>query len=226
MAVRPTPGHLHKSLVRTIVEDIEERIVQGELKPGERLVELVMCKMLDVSRSPLREAFRILEDQGFLVNRARKGVFVSTLTKKEAIDIYTIRASLESLATFLAVQAEGERLSTRLRSVQRKMADAVGRGDLDAYTEYNSRFHDEIILSCGNDLLIEMLRRFNRQTARYRAMIRSTKGRPEESVKKHEELIKSIESGDAALAEMISRESILHNIELVETIFKDEEEAQ
>ena len=224
MIIRTTPGHLHKSLVRTIVEDIEDRIVKGELKPGERLVELTMCDMLDVSRSPLREAFRILEDQGFLVNKARRGVFVAALTKREAINIYTIRASLESLATFLAVQAKGAELAAGLRATHEKMKKAVERGDPSAYSEYNSRFHEEIISACGNDLLIEMLRRFNRQTARYRVKIRSTAGRPEESIKKHEELIKYIGSGDAALAEMVSRESILANIGLVEKIFKDEEE--
>jgi DNA-binding GntR family transcriptional regulator len=210
--------------VRTIVDDIEDRIVRGELKPGERLVELAMCEMLDVSRSPLREAFRILEDQGFLVNRARKGVFVASLTKKEAIDIYTIRASLESLATFLSVRAKDASLAQRLRLTHGKMKKSVECGDLDAYVEYNSRFHEEIISACGNDLLIEMLRRFNRQTARYRAKIRSIPGRPEESIRKHEELIKYIESGDAALAEIVSRESILDNIRLMESIFKGEGE--
>jgi DNA-binding GntR family transcriptional regulator len=104
------------------------------------------------------------------------------------------------------------------------MKSAVEKNDLDAYSEHNSAFHDAIVSSCGNDLLIGMLRRFNMQTARYRARIRATQGRPEESIKKHEELIKAIESGDAKKAEAISRESILNNIALVEKIFTDDEE--
>jgi DNA-binding GntR family transcriptional regulator len=206
------------------VENVEERIMSGELKPGERLTEFAMCKLLEVSRSPLREAFRILENNGFLVNKARRGMFVSTLTRKEAIDIYTIRASLESLATFLAVKARGKELARELRSVHEDMKRAVEDGDLAAYSSYNSAFHEVIVSECGNDLLIEMLRRFNIQTAGYRSRIRSVKGRPEESVKKHEELIGSIESGDAALAEKISKESILSNISLIMEVFEDVKE--
>ena len=214
-------------MVSTIVENVEERIMSGELKPGERLTEFAMCELLEVSRSPLREAFRILENNGFLVNKARRGMFVSTLTRKEAIDIYTIRASLESLATFLAVRARGRELAGDLRAVHEEMKRAVAAGDIEAYSSHNSAFHEVIVSACGNELLIEMLRRFNIQTARYRARIRSVKGRPEESVRKHEELISSIESGDAALAEKISRESILNNISLIMEIFEDvKEEAQ
>ncbi|GHS85880.1 hypothetical protein AGMMS49957_02910 [Synergistales bacterium] len=151
-------------------------------------------------------------------------MFVSTLTRKEAIDIYSIRASLESLATSLAVQAGGKELAANLRTIQEKMRQAVDRRDLNAYSSYNSAFHEALIFACGNDLLIEMLRRFNMQTARYRTMIRSVEGRPEQSIKKHEELINSIESGDAALAEKISKESILSNIPLIMKIFEQVKE--
>lgn len=224
MSVR-TPGRLHKSLVQTIVETIEEWIVQGELKPGERLTEQNMCGLLDVSRSPLREAFRVLENQGFLVNRARRGVFVANLTKKEAIDIYTIRANLESLATFLSVKAGDTNLARDLKSVNSKMRNSVLCGDIKGYEKTNSEFHERLISACGNDLLVEMLRRFNKQTARYRKKILYIEGKPEESVRKHEALIKSIEDGDAVKAERLRKESILKNIALIERIFlnKDEE---
>jgi DNA-binding GntR family transcriptional regulator len=219
-----TLGLLHKNLVQTIVENIEDRIVQGDLKPGERLTEQTMCSALNVSRSPLREAFRILENQGFLVNNARKGVFVSALTRKEAVDIYTIRANLESLATYLAVKSEDPELAQKLREILNEMKDAVKCKDSERFLSNNFMFHETLILFCGNNLLIEMLRRFNKQTARYRAMILSTPGKTAESIKNHEALINSIEEGDAAKAEIIRKESILNNIELVEKIFKDKKE--
>ncbi|MDR1730480.1 MAG: GntR family transcriptional regulator [Synergistaceae bacterium] len=220
-----TPGLLHKSLVQTIVENIEDRIINDELKPGERLTEQAMCDMLEVSRSPLREAFRILENQGFLTNKARKGVFVSKLTRKEAIDIYTIRANLESLATFLAVRVRGKDLARDLRSIHEKMKKAVTDGNVRDYWTYNVQFHETLISSCGNELLIEMLERFNKQTMRYRARILANTGKSQESVRKHEELIRSIEDGDAVSAERIRKEAILNNIALVEKTFENEEEA-
>jgi DNA-binding GntR family transcriptional regulator len=221
MSAGQTSGILHKSLVQTIVENIEGRILDGELKPGDRLTEKMMCDILEVSRSPLREAFRILENQGFLMNKARRGVFVSKLTQKEAIDIYTIRANLESLATYLAVKTENRGLVAALRKILDEMKDAVECGDSKRFLENNFMFHETLVLSCGNDLLVEMLRRFNKQTARYRAMILSSPGKPAESIRSHEELIDSIESGDAARAELIRKNAILNNIALIERFFKN-----
>lgn len=223
-AIEPGPGVLHKSLVQTIVETIEDRIISGELAPGEKLTEQAMCELLDVSRSPLREAFRILENRGFLVNKARRGVFVPKLSRKEAIDIYTVRANLESLATFLAVKADDGTLAGILRDIHEEMEKTVEANDLKQYMVCNSNFHEALIAACGNALLIEMLQLFDKQTRRYRTRILSNEGKTKESVRKHEALIRSIEAGDAAAAEMIRKEGILSNIVLVEKIFEDEGE--
>lgn len=224
MTQEKTPGVLHKSLVQTIVEAIEARIVIGELQPGERLVEQSMCDMLQVSRAPLREAFRILENQGFLENKSRKGVYVTKLTRKEAIDIYMIRANLESLATSLAVKAGGAELAGELRAIHSVMKDAVERGDSDCYIMNNLKFHEILISTCDNQRLIDMLRRFNKHTARYRVRILSTPGKYEESIKRHEELIEAIANGDAERAERIRKEAVLSNIPRVEATFDDEQE--
>lgn len=223
-AIESSSGVLHKSLVQTIVETIEDRIISGDLAPGEKLTEQAMCELLDVSRSPLREAFRILENQGFLVNKARRGVFVPKLSKKEAISIYTVRANLESLATFLAVEADDGTLAALLRDIHEEMKKAVASNDHKRYMACNSMFHETLISACGNSLLIEMLQRFDKQTRRYRTRILTNEGKREESVQKHEALIRSIEAGDATAAERIRKEGILSNIVLVEKIFEDEGE--
>ncbi len=220
---KPT-GLLHKSLVQTIVETLEAKIVNGELQPGERLVEQAMCDLLAVSRAPLREAFRILENQGFLENKARKGMYVSGLSRKEAIDIYMIRANLESLATYLAVKAGGAALARELRVIHETMKDAVARGDVDCYIVNNLRFHEILVSTCGNDHLIDMLRRFNKHTARYRLRILSTPGKFQESIQRHEALLEAIGRGDAELAERIRKEGVLKNIPLVEKTFDNDGE--
>ncbi len=214
-----TPGLLHKSLVQTIVEAIEAKIIDGELKPGERLVEQTMCERLDVSRAPLREAFRVLENRGFLENRQRKGVYVSSLSRKEAVDIYMIRASLESLATYLAVKEAGPALAEELREIHAVMQDAVDKGDRERYVENNLKFHEMLVLACGNERLIEMLWRFNKHTARYRMRILTTPGKFQESVRRHGELLEAIAKGDAEGAERLRRTSVLANIPLVEKTF-------
>ena len=215
-------GIEHKSLVAAIVEKLEAQIISGALRPGERIVEQHLCELLGVSRSPVREAFRILENQGFLVNRARKGVSVARATLKEARDIYTIRASLESLATFLAVKRGDPGLVRRLKELHREMARVIAEGDEKAYTRLNDLFHETLIDACDNQQLIQMLSVFAKHTARYRKEVLSIPGKLDESLKKHEMLIRSIEYGDAEGAERIRRNSILANIPLLEQRFDGE----
>ena len=215
------PGLLHKSLVQTIVEALEAKIIEGELKPGERLVEQSMCDMLGVSRAPLREAFRVLENHNFLENRQRKGVYVSPLSLKEAVDIYRIRASLESLAAYQAVKEAGATLADELRAINAQMKDAAAKGEHERYVENNLKFHEILVLACGNDRLIDMLRRFNKHTARYRMHVMNTPGKVKESIERHEDLIDAIARGDAEGAEQIRKTAVLANIPLLEKTFED-----
>ncbi len=212
-------GLCHKTLVQTIAEEIEKQIINFELKPGERLVEQTMCDRFQVSRSPLREAFRILENNGFLTNTARRGACVSGMTYAEAVDIYTIRANLESLAAGLAVKNDNGTLAKRLRTCFESMKAAAARDDVDAYAEANSAFHSELINSCGNERLISMLNLFVKQTARYRALVIQDEGRLETSLRKHEELILAIERGNAEEVEAQRKNAILANIDLMRKIF-------
>ena len=214
----------HKSLVDSIVENIEEQILNGELQPGEWIREQSLCEELGVSRSPVREALLILESQGFLVKEARKGVRVAKITCKEAVDAYTIRANLESLATFLAVKNGDPGLAAELKALNRKLAKACAAGNEKKYYQLNTRFHKALVGACDNERLIQMLQLFNKQTARYRKEVLYRPGRMEESLERHEMLIKSVEEGDAEAAERIRKEAILGNIKYLRHMFRDEEE--
>lgn len=214
----------HKSLVDSIVKNIEEQVFNGELRPGEWVRELNLCEELGVSRSPVREALLILESQGFLVKEARKGVRVAKITYKEAVDAYIIRSNLESLATFLAVKQGHPSLAAELKALNRRMAKACGAGNKKQYYQLNTRFHQTLIGGCDNERLIQMLQVFNKQTQRYRQGVLYRPGRMEESLERHELLIKSIEDGDAEAAERIRKKAILGNIKHLRHMFNEEEE--
>lgn len=211
----------HKSLVASIVETIEEKILNGELQPGEWIRELNLCDELGVSRSPIREALLILENQGFLVKEARKGVRVAKTTYKEAVDAYTIRANLESLATFLAVRSGKQGLAAQLQALNQQLVKACADGNEKDYYQLNTRFHQTLIGACDNERLIRMLHVFTKQTARYRKGVLYRPGRMEESLKRHELLIKSVEEGDAEAAERLRKEAILGNIKYLRHMFKN-----
>jgi len=213
----------HSSLVDTIVEKLETMVINGTLKPGERLYENKLCERLGVSRSPVREAFRILEGQGFLVNQPRKGVSVARATLKEATDAYVIRANLESLAIVLTVQKHAPGLVERLKRIHENMKKLASAGDEAGYIRANDEFHEIMVAGCGNEQLIQMLGRFVKQTARYRKMVFVVPGKMNESLDSHEMLIRSIEFGDAEGAGNIRKNSILTNIKHLEQLFHGEE---
>ena len=208
-------GRVHKSLVETIVEKVENMIINGEIKPGERVIEQNLCDQFGVSRSPLREAFRILEKNGFLKSVARKGVSVTGISLKEGIDIYTIRANLESLAVALAVENRSPEFMDRIKGLHAEMIKYAEKNDVETYMKLNREFHNEIIQASDNEKLIDLLEYFTKLSKRYRHVVFSVPGKLDESLKKHQILIDSIERGDSDFAEQHRKEDILKNIDLI-----------
>ena len=202
-----------KSLVDYIIQDLEDKIIGGILKPGERIVEETLCKKFGVSRSPVREALRALESQGYLAREPRKGVTVSRVTAKEIEDTYRIRANLESLAVSLAVKKQDPKVLQKLNRIHRKMTELEEEGKVSgAYFNLNLKFHKTLVDACDNQRLIQMIDTFVKQTKRYRLQILSIPGRIEASLKNHEMIIRSFEAGDATKAESLRKETILKNI--------------
>jgi DNA-binding GntR family transcriptional regulator len=205
----------HKSLVEHIVEKIEQQIMDGALKPGERIVEAALCKKLNISRSPLREACRILESQGYVVRLPRKGVFVAQVSPQEAEDICRIRANLESLATYLAVKKMNPKALKEMKALHRRMIKLAKNGNVSEYYRLNLKFHKILTNACENKRLIQMIDTFVKQTGRYRVEVLSIPGRLKASIENHEKIIRSIERGDAEEAELLRKNTILNNIPIL-----------
>jgi DNA-binding GntR family transcriptional regulator len=213
-----------KSLVDFIIQDLEDKINGGILKPGERIVEETLCKAFGVSRSPVREALRTLESQGYLAREPRKGVSVSRVTAKEIEDTYRIRANLESLAVYLAVKKQDPKVLQKLNKINRKMIELAEEGKVSgAYFNLNLKFHKTLVDACDNKRLIQMIDTFVKQTKRYRLQILSIPGRIEASLKNHEMIVRSFEAGDAKKAESLRKDTILKNIRTFTETFEKEE---
>jgi DNA-binding GntR family transcriptional regulator len=214
----------HKSLVDHIVEDLEARIIDGTLQPGERIVVETLCKTLSVSPTPVREAFQIMENRGFVIREPRKGVSVAPITEKEAQDIYKIRASIEGLAMSLAVKCRPAGLVEALKKLHEKMAAVAEKGNEAAYQRLNQQFHEMIVNACGNPRLIRLIRDFDKQTTRYRAALMVWPGWMENSTRIHGAILAAFETGDAGAAEAIRRGVVLGQIKRFSEIFKNGEE--
>jgi DNA-binding GntR family transcriptional regulator len=212
-----------KSLAEHIVEDLEQKIVTGVLVPGQRIIEEALCNTYGVSRSPVREALRILENQGFAVREPRRGISVAAITPQEAEQIYRIRASLEGLATALAVQNRTPELLGKLKDVHQQMMRVAEKKNVKAYQGLNQQFHDLIVNASRSPRLIQLIRSFDKQTLRYRLAVTNAPGWMTKSAQLHAATIASFEAGDAEAAERLRKNSILSQIDRFPELFKNGE---
>jgi len=203
-----------KSLVTFIAEDLEKKILNGTLKQCQRLIEAELCRTYGVSQTPLREALRILESNGYVTHEPRKGAFVTETTIDEIEEIFSIRANLESLATYLAIKKRTPEVVSELKKIHQKMIRVAAQKDVKAYIALNFKFHECIINASQSRRLIQMIQTFVKQTDRFRLDILNFPEMLKSSIEAHEIVIKQFESGDAEKAEKMRKDSILKRIKV------------
>ena len=144
IAIRTDGGHrivAPPSLSRLAVDAVRAMILAGELRPGDRVVENQLTHQLGVSRPPLREALRVLEQEGLLVQQPRRGVIVTPITLHDVYEIFTLRDHLERMAVELGIPVRFAEGLDRCRAALRDLEAAAGAGDAAAVTERAFGFH-------------------------------------------------------------------------------------
>ncbi len=218
-----------KSLSEHIEQDLEDKILDGSLNPGQRIVEGELCKTYGVSQTPVREAFRLLENKGFVIWERRKGISVAKITEQEIVDIYHIRAALEGMAVHLAVKIQNPKILKRLKTLHDKMIKAAADEHHKMYDNLDRSFHETMIKACANKRLIQLIDTFYKQTLCYRVMVSSRKdlinlpGHLKASTKRHKEIIQAFESGNAKKGETLRKKNILNNVPRIAQSFKMDE---
>ncbi|MGF6572947.1 phosphonate utilization transcriptional regulator [Paraburkholderia sp. GAS333] len=186
------------SLTTLVRDEIERHIVEGMLAPGDKLNEADWAARLQVSRGPVREAFRALEQAGLVRTEKNRGVFVRTVTLAEAAEIYTVRAVLEQAACrMLAANIDARKLAV-LRDWVDAMRAAVDVQDHDAYARANVAFHDALVASAGNLKLYETYRRLVSELSLFRrAALAVQADALERSLTEHRAILTALASRDA-----------------------------
>lgn len=140
-----------------VVDGIRARIYDGSLAPGVRLVEREIAEEFEVSRLPVREALRILQNEGLVESLSTRGMIVCELTPRLISELFDVREALEQLAARQAAERVALGAAPLLDVTMAEVNDAVARGDTESAHFANSRFHDEIIQLSGNQLLAQTL---------------------------------------------------------------------
>lgn len=198
-----------------VFNTLRDAILTGKLVPGERLMENQLADKLGVSRTPIREALRMLELENLVELVPRKGAQVLDMNEKDVINILDLRAALESLGVKLACRKMTKEQIEELKSIEQEFEDAYDKEDLERSVEADENFHDLIFKSTENDKLIQIINNLRIQLYRYRInhlKYAKANARVQEH---HHSIINSIEERDADKAEQAAVEHVKYQTEFI-----------
>lgn len=198
MANTVTPLELFRSTTLTglVQEEILRRIKSGEVEAGSRLNELELAEHLGVSRSPVREALRALEEAGLVRLEKNRGVFICEMSDADAEELYDLRATLDEMAGRLLASRIEERRLEELRRMLELLESSSIRDGVNTYFPLNIAFHDRLVEMAGNATLLGMYRQLINRMHLMRRRSFSTAGSSAASHAEHRMILMALETRD------------------------------
>lgn len=201
------PLEKHLTLREKILENIRDAIISGTLKAGSRVSEPDLAERYGISRTPIREAFRQLESEGYLTVIPRRGAVVSEFNLKEVEDFYAIKSILEGYAARKACENLTEKELERLQTINNRLAGLAEVNDIKNFCKTHDEFHAMFINASDNEKLKELIFGLVSRFQRLRYMSLSLPGRMKISVQEHEKIIDAFRQKDAEAAEKLVRKN-------------------
>lgn len=184
-----------------VFNTLRERILKGDLKPGERLMEIHLADQLGVSRTPIREAIRMLELEGLVKMVPRKGAQVAKISREDVQDVLEVRKALDTLAVKLACDRITEDEIAKLKAEEDKFESTLKTEDATLIAEADVAFHDVIQVASKNKRLKNMISNLAERIYRYRfEYIKQQSDGGKTLIDEHREIIKCIEEKDVEAA--------------------------
>lgn len=184
------------SLVSVVHAELEQMILSGRLAPGEKLTELTIAAKLGISRGPLREAFRMLEEAGLVRITKNRGVFVRDIPVEEAIEIFDLRAAMDELVGRKLAENITPAQVREIRGMVDTMEKAVKEKDTYHYHLLNLKFHDRLVELAGNSKLSAIYRKLIKELSLFRRLNLEDGWLMPISASEHRQIVKAIASGD------------------------------
>ena len=197
------------SLPMLVQKELEHMILAGDLAVGAKLNEAAIAARLGVSRGPVREAFRALEDSGLVHLEKNRGVFVRQISVEEADEIYEVRAALDEwVGRRLAQTASADQLK-ELKAIVGRMDRAAAKNDLDTWHALNLEFHDRLVEYAGNAKLLAVYRRLVNELKLFRRQTLAQRGSLPVFTREHRDIVLKIASRNAAAAGKALRDHVM-----------------
>ena len=190
----------YQPLREVVCESLRDAIRRGTLKPGERLMEIQLSEELGVSRTPIREAIRKLELEGYVIMMPRRGTYVATMSIRDINEIFEIRTALESLSNGLAAERITEEELERLQRLLVMIGGYIAENDMEKIVDTDIEFHDLLYHAARNTRLVGVISNLRDQLTRFRTLSMSYPGRLEATLEEHREIVEAIAQGDVKAA--------------------------
>ncbi|WP_288823143.1 GntR family transcriptional regulator [uncultured Megasphaera sp.] len=195
----------YRSLREVVSDALRQAIKDGRLSPGQRLREITLADTLGVSRTPIREAIRQLEQEGFVVMVPRRGTYVADISLKDIAQVFEIRGALEELAAGLAA----ERITTEeLECLERILVEINGyieRDEFERIVDADVRFHDVLYQASRNQRLVDILHNLREQMLRFRSISMHYPGRLTATWEEHRQMVENIAAHNSSMARKVAK---------------------
>ncbi len=179
-----------------VFNTLREAILKGELKPGERLMELQLASKLGVSRTPIREAIRMLEQEGLAVTVPRKGAEVAKMTEKDMEDVLQVRDALEELAVQLACDIISDEQIAQLEKSKEDFEISLRSRDIKKIAQADVAFHDCIYNATNNPKLVSIINNLREQMYRYRVEYLKDEKNYQKLIAEHTRIVEGLKRKD------------------------------
>ena len=201
-AIDREPSTLHANLVALI----RKLVIEGDLEPGAKVPERILCERFNVSRTPLREALKTLASEGWLEILPHKGARVTRLSEEDVDQMYPIMGALEALSGELACANLSEEQFAEIRALHYQMVLHYPRRELAPYFEINQLIHEKILAAAANPLLVQMYQTLSGRIRRARYVANMSENRWAQAIEEHEEMLSALASRDGqSLADVLRR---------------------
>ncbi|PMR73322.1 GntR family transcriptional regulator [Billgrantia endophytica] len=205
----------HRNLYREVADRIRELIEHGELIPGERISEKQLCETFGVSRTPLREALKVLASEGLVELLPNRGARVMQLTVKMVKDTYDLMGALEGLSGELACQQISDEEIAAICDLHEQMLTHYRNREMQPYFKINRRIHESILAAANNEVLQEMYNNLSYRVKRVRYSKKMTDNFWRQAVNDHEMMIEALKKRDGKRLGQILRDHLCNKLEVV-----------
>jgi DNA-binding GntR family transcriptional regulator len=205
-----------------VVSGIRDLIVEGDLPAGERISERALCDRFGVSRTPLREALKVLASEGLVELTPNRGARVIRLTERDAEEMFEVMGTLEGLAGELAANRITDEALAELKALHYQMALHQARRELMPYFRLNQEIHRKIFEISGNGTLIAVYRGLAGRIRRPRYLANIAEPRWAEALKEHEAILAALEARDGPLLGRILKDHLRKTCETVKQALRDD----